>query len=217
MTRIRGVDLRVVREEFCLVAGLRFGPKIDLSFKDEDFRRRVFPPEIDGASITVGHLYAKITSVEFLTMDHRDVLKLCLLGILICMFLGRYFAYVVPKFLFNLIDNLEAWNLFSWGTFSSLILNEILTPDHIEKELVVDVALTNNLLFVLNRYLNQMCSSGPEMVRVESLLDHPFIKYDFNTLQRTTLADMSNSNNLVAARNELLRTIAEKKEMINII
>ncbi|GKB74314.1 hypothetical protein Tco_0935726 [Tanacetum coccineum] len=75
------------------------------------------------------------------------------------------------------------------------------TLRRLREELVADVALGNNLLLVLNRYLDQMRSRGPEMLRVELLPDHPLIKYGFNTLQRTTLADMSNSNNLVAARN----------------
>ncbi|GJT75429.1 hypothetical protein Tco_1042154 [Tanacetum coccineum] len=117
----------------------------------------------------------------------------------------------------------------------------------LRQELVADVALANNLLNVLTR-LEQMCSHGPkmlrveslpdhplikcilrcgvemmwhpvgekeEMLRVESLPDHPLIKYGFNTLERAMSADMTNSSNLVATRNELLRTIAEKEEMIN--
>ncbi|GJX97867.1 reverse transcriptase [Tanacetum coccineum] len=53
------------------------------------------------------------------------------------------------------------------------------------------------------------------MLRVESLPDHPLIKYGFNTLERATHADIKNSSNLVAARNALLQTIVEKEEMIN--
>ncbi|GJY59555.1 hypothetical protein Tco_0459447 [Tanacetum coccineum] len=83
------------------------------------------------------------------------------------------------------------------------------------EELEAEVALANNLLDVLTRYLDQMCSRGPEMMSVESLLDHPLIKYGLNTLQRTIGADMRNTNDLVTARNELLRNIAEKDEFIN--
>ncbi|GJS97831.1 retrovirus-related pol polyprotein from transposon TNT 1-94 [Tanacetum coccineum] len=115
--RICGVDLRFGMEELCLVTGLRFRPKFDLSFEVGDFRRRVFPPKSDGSSITIRHLYKKIKSVDCLSLDHRDAVKLCLLGILMCVFLGRDFEYVVPKFLFKLANNLEAWNLFLWGSF----------------------------------------------------------------------------------------------------
>ncbi|GJY81489.1 retrovirus-related pol polyprotein from transposon TNT 1-94 [Tanacetum coccineum] len=82
-------------------------------------------------------------------------------------------------------------------------------------ELEAEVALVNNLLDVLTRYLDQMCSRGPEMMRVGSLPDHPLINYGLHTLQRMLEADMRNTNNLVAARNELLRNIAEKEEFIN--
>ncbi|GKD89880.1 hypothetical protein Tco_1365387, partial [Tanacetum coccineum] len=82
-------------------------------------------------------------------------------------------------------------------------------------ELEAEVALVNNLLDVLTRYLDQMCSRGHEMTRVGSLPDHPLINYGLHTLQRMLEADMRNTNNLVAARNELLRSIAEKEEFIN--
>ncbi|GJX63564.1 hypothetical protein Tco_0296464 [Tanacetum coccineum] len=59
-----------------------------------------------------------------------------------------------------------------------------------------------------------MRSRGPQILRVESLGDHPLIKYGFNTMERPTHADIANSSNLVAARNELLRTIQEKEELI---
>ncbi|GKC80594.1 hypothetical protein Tco_1131368 [Tanacetum coccineum] len=83
------------------------------------------------------------------------------------------------------------------------------------EELVAQVALANNLLDVLTRYIDQMRSRGPEMMRVGSLPDHPLINYDIHTLQKTTGADMRNTNNVVASRNELLQSIAKKEEFIN--
>nr|GEW64199.1 hypothetical protein [Tanacetum cinerariifolium] len=82
------------------------------------------------------------------------------------------------------------------------------------EELAANIALANNLLDVLTRYHEQMHSRGPEMFRVESLPADPRISYDFHTLQRTTKNDMRNFSNLVAARSELLRTIAQKEELI---
>ncbi|GJV64180.1 hypothetical protein Tco_1475008 [Tanacetum coccineum] len=83
------------------------------------------------------------------------------------------------------------------------------------QELVADVELVNNLLFELNRYLDQIRSRGPKMLRVESLSDHPLIKYGFNDLERATHVDITNSSNFVEAKNALLQTIVEKEEMIN--
>ncbi|GJW45277.1 hypothetical protein Tco_0074076 [Tanacetum coccineum] len=88
------------------------------------------------------------------------------------------------------------------------------TIRQLRQELVADVELAHNLLFELNWYLDQMHSCGPEMLRVESLLDNPLIKYSF-TLERAAHVDITNSSNLVAARNALLQTIAEKEEMID--
>nr|GEU83108.1 hypothetical protein [Tanacetum cinerariifolium] len=85
----------------------------------------------------------------------------------------------------------------------------------LREELEVEVALANNLFDVLTRYLEQMHSRGHEMMKVGSLLDHPLINYGLHTLQMKTRADMRNSNNLVTARNELLRIIVEKEEFIN--
>ncbi|GKB32827.1 hypothetical protein Tco_0872228 [Tanacetum coccineum] len=75
--------------------------------------------------------------------------------------------------------------------------------------------LTNNLLHELNRYLEQLCSRAPKLLRVEALSDHPLIKYGLSTLERESFADMTISNNLVAVKTELLRSIADKEEMIN--
>nr|GEV34870.1 bulb-type lectin domain-containing protein [Tanacetum cinerariifolium] len=85
----------------------------------------------------------------------------------------------------------------------------------LREELEVEVALANNLVDVLTRYLDQMRNCGPEMMRVSSLSDLPLINCGLHTLQRTTGAYMRNTNNLVAARNELLRSITEKEEFVN--
>nr|GFB54330.1 hypothetical protein [Tanacetum cinerariifolium] len=85
----------------------------------------------------------------------------------------------------------------------------------LRQELVADVELANNLLFELNRYLEQMRSHGPELLRVESQPDHPFIKYGFNTLERVSFADMTNLINWMAVKTELLRSTVDKEEMIN--
>ncbi|GJZ29937.1 hypothetical protein Tco_0574984 [Tanacetum coccineum] len=64
----------------------------------------------------------------------------------------------------------------------------------------------------LNRYLEQIRSRGLEILRVDSLRDHPLIKYGFNILERLTHVDIANSSNLVVTKNKLMRTIAEKED-----
>ncbi|GJS06331.1 hypothetical protein Tco_0363127 [Tanacetum coccineum] len=89
------------------------------------------------------------------------------------------------------------------------------TIRQLRQELGADVELANNLLHELNRYLEQLRSRAPKLLRVEALPDHPLIKYVFSALERASFADMTNSNNLVGVRTELLRSIADKQEMIN--
>nr|GEV87023.1 hypothetical protein [Tanacetum cinerariifolium] len=62
------------------------------------------------------------------------------------------------------------------------------TLRRLRQELVADVELANNLLHKLNR---------------------------LTALERASFFDMTNSNNLVAVRTELLLTIADKEQMIN--
>ncbi|GJU32704.1 hypothetical protein Tco_1176293 [Tanacetum coccineum] len=99
-----------------------------------------------------------------------------------------------------------------------MMLDELLSGAYVKnlcQELVVDVELTNNLLHELNRYLEQLRTRAPKLLRVKALPDDPLIKYGFSALKRTSFSDMTNSNNLVAVRTEMLRTIADKEQMIN--
>ncbi|GJW53131.1 hypothetical protein Tco_0097216 [Tanacetum coccineum] len=50
------------------------------------------------------------------------------------------------------------------------------TIRRLRQELVADVELVNNLLHELNRYLEQLRTRAPELLRVEALPDDPLIK-----------------------------------------
>ncbi|GJY50179.1 hypothetical protein Tco_0440135 [Tanacetum coccineum] len=63
------------------------------------------------------------------------------------------------------------------------------TNGRLWEELEADVALANNLLDVLTRYLEQMHGRGPEMLRVELLPADPLISC-LHTFQRMTGNDM---------------------------
>ncbi|GJR16714.1 hypothetical protein Tco_0965241 [Tanacetum coccineum] len=84
------------------------------------------------------------------------------------------------------------------------------TIRRLRQKLVADVDLANNLLHELNRDLEQLRTRALELLRVEMMPDDPLIKYGFSALEKASFSDMKNSNNLVAVRTELLRTIADK-------
>ncbi|GJW19801.1 hypothetical protein Tco_0667258 [Tanacetum coccineum] len=101
--------------------------------------------------------------------------------------------------------------LSSGGTklISIFITTEVILPSPSgPRKFTSIVVLTNNFLDILTRYLEQMRSHGLEMLLVESLRADLLISYGLHTLQRVIRKDMRNSGNLVAARNDLLRTIA---------
>ncbi|GJY28731.1 hypothetical protein Tco_0404498 [Tanacetum coccineum] len=70
------------------------------------------------------------------------------------------------------------------------------TIRRLRQELVADVELANNLLHELNRYLEQLRTRAPEMLKVEALPDDPLIKYGFSALERASNSDMTNSANM---------------------
>ncbi|GKC81298.1 hypothetical protein Tco_1137015 [Tanacetum coccineum] len=82
------------------------------------------------------------------------------------------------------------------------------------EELLADVTLANNLLLELNPYLDQLRTRDPEKLRLEALGYHPLIKFGVNTMNNSAHADMMNSQNLMYTRTDLIRTIAEKGELL---
>nr|GEX85117.1 retrovirus-related Pol polyprotein from transposon TNT 1-94 [Tanacetum cinerariifolium] len=86
-------------------------------------------------------------------------------------------------------------------------------PDRLSTPMVIFV-----LSFVIDdRILERvMRSRCPKMLRVELFPADPLISYGLLTLKWVTENDIRNSNNLVAAQNELLQTIHEKEELIGV-
>ncbi|GKE93838.1 hypothetical protein Tco_1574933 [Tanacetum coccineum] len=84
----------------------------------------------------------------------------------------------------------------------------------LSNELLANVTLANNLLLELNRYLDQLKNRDPKMLRLESLGDHPLIKFGVTTMDKSARADMVNSQKLMSTRTDLMRTIVEKEELL---
>ncbi|GKA78319.1 hypothetical protein Tco_0784856 [Tanacetum coccineum] len=58
----------------------------------------------------------------------------------------------------------------------------------LRREFVADVELANNLLHELNRYLDQLRTRAPKLLRMEVLPDYPLIKYGFSALARASFS-----------------------------
>ena len=114
---VRGYELKFGREEFCLVTGLRFGVEFKdfLKGRPTPFRRRVFSSEYDGCNITVGMVQQKLYSKDFDRLSDNDAVRLSLVGLLMLVLLGRESNYKVDNWIWSLVDNLDAWNMYPWG------------------------------------------------------------------------------------------------------
>ncbi|GKC91542.1 hypothetical protein Tco_1152191 [Tanacetum coccineum] len=84
----------------------------------------------------------------------------------------------------------------------------------LREELLADVTLANNLLLELNRYLDQIKNREPKMLRPEALGNLPLIRFGVTTMDKSAHADLMNSQNLMSTRTDLMRTIAEKEELL---
>ncbi|GJR39335.1 hypothetical protein Tco_1215019 [Tanacetum coccineum] len=84
----------------------------------------------------------------------------------------------------------------------------------LREELLTDVTLANNLFLELNRYLDQIKNRKPEMLRLEALINHLLIKFGVTIMDKSARADLMNSQNLMSNRTDLMRTIAEKDELL---
>ncbi|GKC06650.1 hypothetical protein Tco_0998260 [Tanacetum coccineum] len=79
-----------------------------------------------------------------------------------------------------------------------------------------EVTLTNNLLGEMTRYLFQMRSCAEEETRVYSLpLDLPLNIYGLHTLLMSSESDTRITTALEATREEVMKSINEKQELID--
>lgn len=117
MFLVGGQQLRFGREEFCLITGLLFGPQQEIRKRDgSTFRDRVFP-EIKGGSVKVKDLTFAFSPAEFNKLTDEDAVRLCLLILLHTGFLGREAKLCVDEQILLLVDDLDAWNNFPWGSY----------------------------------------------------------------------------------------------------
>ncbi|GJS59031.1 phospholipase-like protein [Tanacetum coccineum] len=118
--RIDNFQIQFVREEFCLVTGLKFGVENWTGYNDESepipFRRRVFSSSLDGQPIRGKHVVALINSEEFKKLDNNDAVSLCCLGILQLVLLGLEDRRLVPSWILRLANDRDGWDNYPWGS-----------------------------------------------------------------------------------------------------
>ncbi|GJU49352.1 hypothetical protein Tco_1218907 [Tanacetum coccineum] len=74
--------------------------------------------------------------------------------------------------------------------------------------------LEEQMLNLMHHFANRFTRRRLEINRLKSLPDNPLIDYDRYALERMTGADMGIAVKLRMAREELLRSMEEKKEFI---
>ncbi|GKC76360.1 hypothetical protein Tco_1127134 [Tanacetum coccineum] len=79
----------------------------------------------------------------------------------------------------------------------------------------VESILEEQILNLMHRFVDRFIRHRPEINKLKSLPDNPLIDYSHYALERMTCADMRIAIKLRMARDELLRSMEEKKEFIN--
>ncbi|KAE8656091.1 Tetratricopeptide repeat-containing protein, putative isoform 2 [Hibiscus syriacus] len=111
------------RKEFCLITGLRFGHddvgRYTRHITRPSWLSRVFPDEsIEKPNLHVDDLKKLFNKKDgFTRMNDVDVVRVCLLLLLYAGFLGREAIQPIPQELILLVEDLNAWNLFPWGSY----------------------------------------------------------------------------------------------------
>ncbi|GKA87973.1 uridine kinase-like protein 4 [Tanacetum coccineum] len=116
--RVGGHELRFGREEFCLITGLRFGT-IKPSSEESchiPFRDRVFSHIPANISIR-GWDVANVFKDSLDQLSDLDAVRICLLMLLEIGFIGREPKFLIDEELLRLVEDLDSWNTFPWGSY----------------------------------------------------------------------------------------------------
>ncbi|GKA33860.1 hypothetical protein Tco_0720289 [Tanacetum coccineum] len=80
----------------------------------------------------------------------------------------------------------------------------------IREELDMEVALEEEMLNLFTRFLERIRLRRSEIIRLGSQPDNPLVDHGREVLERLTRADMQNAMQMMGARHELQRSMAEK-------
>ncbi|GJU35261.1 phospholipase-like protein [Tanacetum coccineum] len=120
---IGGHKIRFSRKEFCLVTGLRFGSDSHIlpwvaGMSNNPFKDRMFPNIPSGQLVKLSDIVTIFDDMHpSVPMDDHDAVRICLLMLLHMGFLGRQPINIVRDELLMLVEDLDSWNLFPWGSY----------------------------------------------------------------------------------------------------
>ncbi|GJT90720.1 uridine kinase-like protein [Tanacetum coccineum] len=116
--RIHDHKLRFSREEFCLITGLPFGPMrwLPETSPDIPFRARVFGHIPSGRPVFLSDVLAVFQN-SLDTLTDLDAVRICLLLLLELAFDGRDVKVAIDVKLLRLVEDLDSWNTFPWGSY----------------------------------------------------------------------------------------------------
>ncbi|GKE62821.1 hypothetical protein Tco_1513188, partial [Tanacetum coccineum] len=80
----------------------------------------------------------------------------------------------------------------------------------IREEMDMEVALEEEMLNLCSQFLERIRLCRPGIIRLGSQLDNPLVDHGRELLERLTGADMRNAMQMMGARHELQRSLAEK-------
>ncbi|KAD4585535.1 hypothetical protein E3N88_23136 [Mikania micrantha] len=117
---VGGWELRFGPEEFCLITGLRFVPLNQThhwrqGMTNMTFRERVF------GNVRAGLQVWDLKNVFSQFLDQSsdlDAVRLCLLMLLEVGFMGCESKSLVDLSLLQLVEDLDSWNAFPWGSYA---------------------------------------------------------------------------------------------------
>ncbi|GJV65034.1 hypothetical protein Tco_1475862 [Tanacetum coccineum] len=77
-----------------------------------------------------------------------------------------------------------------------------------------EACLEEQMLSLMHRFADRFTNRRPEINRLVTLSDHPLIEYGRYALGCMTRANMKKATYLKMARDELLRSMEEKRQLI---
>nr|GEU54039.1 hypothetical protein [Tanacetum cinerariifolium] len=84
----------------------------------------------------------------------------------------------------------------------------------LQEALDEEACLEEQILSLIHRFADRFTDRKPEINRLNSLPDHSFIEYGRYALGCMTGADMKNATYLKMVKDELLRSMEEKHQLI---
>lgn len=117
------------REEFCMITGFVFGPvaseETDIGrnvrgLLHSPFYDRLFPqnPPRRTKKIKGEQLCAMLKpGPEWDALSDDDAVRVCLLVIATCVFIGREGRFYIPDHLLSMVEDFSIWNSYPWGEY----------------------------------------------------------------------------------------------------